>query len=219
MLTKMVPPPATMPSSTAALVAFRASSMRSFFSFISVSVAAPTLMTATPPAILASRSWSFSRSYSLVVLPIWARIWATRSAMACLSPIPSTMMVFSLVTFTWRARPSISTVASFRVRPSSSLMTWPPVRMAISWSISLRRSPKPGALTHTTFRVPRRRLTIRVLRASPSTSSAMMNSFLPAWTSCSSRGRMSEITEIFLSVMRIYASSMRASILSVSVTI
>ncbi len=31
-------------------------------SFISVSVAAPTLMTATPPVSLARRSWSFSRS-------------------------------------------------------------------------------------------------------------------------------------------------------------
>jgi hypothetical protein len=39
-----------------------ASSTRAFFSFISVSVAAPTLITATPPASLARRSWSFSRS-------------------------------------------------------------------------------------------------------------------------------------------------------------
>ena len=93
-------------------------------------------------------------------------------------------------------------VASFSVRPSSSLMTWPPVRMAISCSISLRRSPKPGALTHTTFSTPFRRFTSRVDRASPSTSSAMINSFLPLCSICSSRGRMSEITEIFLSVMR-----------------
>ena len=56
------PPPGTMPSSTAALVACIASSTRAFFSFISVSVAAPTLITATPPTSLASRSWSFSRS-------------------------------------------------------------------------------------------------------------------------------------------------------------
>ena len=56
------PPPGTMPSSTAALVACMASSTRAFFSFISVSVAAPTLMTATPPTSLASRSCSFSRS-------------------------------------------------------------------------------------------------------------------------------------------------------------
>src|SRR5881628_2565474 len=41
------PPPGTIPSSTAARVALRASSTRAFFSFISVSVAAPTLMTAT----------------------------------------------------------------------------------------------------------------------------------------------------------------------------
>ena len=50
------PPPGTMPSSTAALVAAKASSIRSFFSFISTSVAAPTFTTATPPASLARRS-------------------------------------------------------------------------------------------------------------------------------------------------------------------
>jgi len=44
------PPPGTMPSSRAARVALRASSTRCFFSLISVSVAAPTLTTATPPA-------------------------------------------------------------------------------------------------------------------------------------------------------------------------
>ena len=59
---RATPPPGTMPSSTAARVACRASSTRAFFSFISVSVAAPTLITATPPASFASRSCSFSRS-------------------------------------------------------------------------------------------------------------------------------------------------------------
>ena len=62
-----VPPPGTMPSSIAARVACRASSTSAFRSFISVSVAAPTLIWATPPASLARRSWSFSRSYSLSV--------------------------------------------------------------------------------------------------------------------------------------------------------
>ena len=56
------PPPGTMPSSTAALVAASASSIRSFFSFISTSVAAPTLITATPPASFASLSCNFSLS-------------------------------------------------------------------------------------------------------------------------------------------------------------
>jgi hypothetical protein len=30
------------------------------------------------------------------------------------------------------------------LEPTSSVMTWPPVRMAMSCSIALRRSPKPG---------------------------------------------------------------------------
>ena len=56
------PPPGTMPSSTAALVACIASSTRSFFSLTSTSVEPPTRMTATPPANLARRSCSFSLS-------------------------------------------------------------------------------------------------------------------------------------------------------------
>jgi len=43
-----------MPSSTAALVALRASSTLSFLSLTSTSVAPPTLRTATPPASLAN---------------------------------------------------------------------------------------------------------------------------------------------------------------------
>jgi hypothetical protein len=56
------PPPGTMPSSTAARVAFSASSTRSFLSFTSSSLEPPTLITATPPASLAKRSCSFSLS-------------------------------------------------------------------------------------------------------------------------------------------------------------
>src|SRR3989338_2142614 len=63
-LARGAPPPATMPSSTAALVALSASSILNFFSFISVSVAAPTLITATPPANRARRSCNFSFSKS-----------------------------------------------------------------------------------------------------------------------------------------------------------
>ena len=61
-LRSATPPPGRMPSSTAARVAWSASSTRAFFSFISLSVAAPTLIFATPPASFASRSSSFSRS-------------------------------------------------------------------------------------------------------------------------------------------------------------
>jgi hypothetical protein len=41
-------------------------------------------------------------------------------------------------------------------------MTWPPVRIAMSCSMALRRSPKPGALTATDLKVPRILLTTRV---------------------------------------------------------
>ncbi len=61
-LNKATPPPGRTPSSTAARVAFNASSTLSFFSFTSISVAPPTLMTATPPESLASLSCSFSLS-------------------------------------------------------------------------------------------------------------------------------------------------------------
>ena len=89
------PPPAMIPSSTAALVAFKASSIRSFSSFISVSVAAPTRITATPPAIFASLSCSFSLSNSEVVSSIWDLIWPILAAMASFAPAPSTITVFS----------------------------------------------------------------------------------------------------------------------------
>jgi hypothetical protein len=72
--------------------------------------------------------------------------------------------------------PRSSMPALSRRRPTSSEMTWPPVRTAMSRSISLRRSPKPGALTPRTLRVPRSLLTTRVASASPSTSSAMITS-------------------------------------------
>src|SRR5208337_1977891 len=58
---RATPPPGTIPSSTAARVACMASSTRAFVSFISVSVAAPTLITATPPTSFANRSCNISR--------------------------------------------------------------------------------------------------------------------------------------------------------------
>src|SRR5260221_258493 len=86
-----VPPPATIPSSTAALVALSASSMRCFFSFCSNSVAAPTLITATPPASFASRSCSFSLSKSDVVSSTWALIDLMQAWMA--SAVPATSAI------------------------------------------------------------------------------------------------------------------------------
>jgi hypothetical protein len=57
-----LPHPATIPSSMAALVALRASSILYFLFFISISVAAQTCITATHPTNLANLSTSFSLS-------------------------------------------------------------------------------------------------------------------------------------------------------------
>ena len=67
-LSRATPPPGTIPSSMAALVAPTASLTLSLSSFSSTSVAAPTLMTATPPESLAILSASFSLSNSEVDL-------------------------------------------------------------------------------------------------------------------------------------------------------
>ena len=58
------PPPETTPSSIAAFVALSESSILNFLYFISVSVAAPTLIRATPPASFAILSLILSLSYS-----------------------------------------------------------------------------------------------------------------------------------------------------------
>ena len=188
---RAAPPPAMMPSSTAACVACKASSMRLLVSFSSASVAAPTLMTATPPDSFALRSLSLSRSKSLVVSSIWASICLMRSSMSAFLPAPSTMVVASLVTLMDLAVPSISTLASASDTPSSSMMGCAPVKTAISSSMRLRRSPKPGAFTATTLRMPRMRFSTRVASASPSTSSAMISSDLEFCMMLSSSGRMS----------------------------
>jgi hypothetical protein len=86
--------------------------------------------------------------------------------------------------------------------PRSSEITWPPVRIAMSSSMALRRSPKPGALTAAIFRPPRSLLTTSVARASPSTSSAMMSSGLEVCTTASRTGSMACRLESFFSWSR-----------------
>jgi hypothetical protein len=83
-----------------------------------------------------------------------------------------------------------------------SLITVAPVRIAMSCSIALRRSPKPGALTAADLKMPRILLTTSVAMASPSTSSEMMTSCLPDWVTFSSSGSRSLIDEIFDSTKR-----------------
>ena len=99
------------------------------------------------------------------------------------------MVVLSLSAMTLSAWPRSLIMAVSSLRPSSSVMTVPPVRTAMSCSMALRRSPKPGALTARQLNMPRSLFSTRVASASPSTSSAMMTtSRLPSWTSFSRIG-------------------------------
>jgi hypothetical protein len=95
--------------------------------------------------------------------------------MSFFSPKPSTIVVSSLVMEILLADPSISIVTFSSLMPMSSETTGAFVRIAMSSSMALRRSPKPGALTAATLRPPRSLLTTRVASASPSMSSAMIS--------------------------------------------
>ena len=99
-LQSATPPPATIPSSTAACVAFSASSILSFLSFSSVSVAAPTLMTATPPANFANLSWHFSLSNSDSDSASCVLIALILESISAFSPAPLTITVLSFSTLT-----------------------------------------------------------------------------------------------------------------------
>ncbi len=191
-----------MPSSMAALVAETASLTLSCFSFISVSEAAPTSMTATPPVNLANLSSSFSLSNSEVVRSNSVLICLILPSMALLLPLPPTMTVLSLSEVTRSAWPKSSMVTSSSFLPTSSEITVPPVRMAMSSSISFLRSPKPGASTARTLKVPLSLFTTMVARASPSSSSATITRFLEVLTKFSKKGKSSWREEIFLSVKR-----------------
>src|SRR3954467_4870749 len=118
--------------------------------------------------------------------------------MSAPAPEPSMIVVFSLPTSMRLAWPRSASVTFSSVRPTSSEITLPPVRIAMSSSIALRRSPKPGALTATTFRMPRMVLTTSVASASPSTSSATISSGRPDLATCSSVGSRSRMLLIFL---------------------
>jgi hypothetical protein len=112
----------------------------------------------------------------------------------------------------------MSSVTFSSLRPTSSEMTCPPLRIAMSCSIALRRSPKPGALMATLLNVPRILLTTSVASASPSTSSAMMASGRADCITFSRTGNRSRTAEIFELTRRMYGSSRTASMRSGSVT-
>src|ERR1051326_8723842 len=131
--------------------------------------------------------------------------------MSAFLPAPSMIVVLSLSISTFLALPRSERLMLSSLMPSSGAITLPPVRIARSSSMALRRSPKPGAFTATHASVPRILLTTRVASASPSMSSAMITTGLPLWAIFSSTGKRSFMLLIFDSWMRISASSTAAS--------
>src|SRR3954468_24346653 len=71
--------------------------------------------------------------------------------MSAFDPAPSMMVVFSFSTRTRLARPSMVRVTFSSLLPRSSDTAVPAVRTAMSSSMALRRSPKPGAFTGRNF--------------------------------------------------------------------
>ena len=147
-----------------------------------------------------------------------ARICLTRPWIALVPPSPSTIVVLSLSMVTLLAPPRSSTRMPSSLRPRSSVIALPPVRIAMSSSICLRRSPKPGALTAAPCKVPRSLLTTSVASASPSISSAIISSGRLSRATCSSSGRRSFIELIFFSWIRMIGFSRTTSIRSGSLT-
>jgi len=89
-------------------------------------------MTATPPESFAKRSWQ--------LLPVIVGVGVLDLGLDLADPAldvgvvtaPSTTVVSSLVTTILRARPSRSRATLSSLSPTSSVMTWPPVRIAMS---------------------------------------------------------------------------------------
>src|SRR5712675_1882762 len=90
---------------------------------------------------------------------------STRPLMSAALPAPSMMVVFSFSTRIFFASPKSFSVAFSRDRPTSSEMTVPPVRIAMSCNIALRRSPKLGALALLIVDEVRREITAIELHA------------------------------------------------------
>ncbi len=117
------------------------------------------------------------------------------------------MVVSSLATSTFFARPRSCSVAFSSFRTQLLGDDRAAGEMAMSSSMALRRSPKPGALTAVVFRMPRMLFTTAWRAPRRRRPSAMIRSCLPDFATCSSSGRRSRMLLIFLSCRRMYGSS------------
>ena len=117
------------------------------------------------------------------------------------------MTVSSLVTVILLQLPS-DVISTWSNRmPTSSVITCPPVKTAISFKLFFLLSPKPGALTAQILKLPLNLFNTNVASASESTSSAMISNGLCYYTTFSSNGRSGYIVDIFFSYIKIKGRS------------
>jgi len=177
------------------------------------------LIIATPPINLDKRSCNFSTSYGELDLSICDFNSKIRASITLTSPLPSTIVVVSLPTVIVLASPNQSLLNLSKRIPFCCDTTVPPVNVAISSRISVLRSPKSGALTAATFKIPLILLTISVASASPSISSATINKDLFCVDTDSRIGNRSFTAEILPSTISNSGLSSTAVIVLLSVTI
>ena len=156
----------------AAFVALSESSILNFLYFISVSVAAPTLIRATPPASLAILSLILSLSYSDSVISTSLFNFSTRALTNFLVSSKATIVVLSFVIVIFFAFPRSLIDTLSNAIDLSSLINLAPVRIAISSRAAFLLSPNNGARTEATFKTPLFLFNTSAVKASPSISSA-----------------------------------------------
>lgn len=113
------------------------------------------------------------------------------------------MTVSSFVTMTFLQLPSTLISAFSKFKPTSSLITTPLVKIAISFKIDFLLSPKAGALTAQTFKPPLILFTTKVAKASDSTSSQIKRIGLFYFIACSRKGKILYTLDIFFSAIKI----------------
>ena len=137
----------------------------------------------------------------------------TLSKTFSLSPIAPIIVAFSLSALIFVARPKSSSVISLKLLKISPEIYFPPTARAISSKTFFLLSPKYGVLIATQLKIFLILLITKVVNASPSISSAIINKHPPTLLTFSITGKISWIEEIFLSVIKIYGFSSSAIIL------
>ena len=199
---KATPPPGTIPSFKAALVAYIASSTLSFFSFSSTLELPPTLMIPTLPDNIESLCSNFFLMKPFFSSEMSFDTSLIRSCKLCCisSFVVITVCLSSVVTYSASPKQLISIKS--RSSPSSSSITVAPVNIAKSSVVSFLVGPKPGKSIILTFMLP---FTLFIINAAFTVcaTGATINNALPFLITCSNTFCILRILGISLETIKI----------------